>query len=264
MPGDVFLILAEFGRQSEQAALDLLIPTVERVFPGAALHTIVVDGAATAAADHEIAPHIQYIQADNSLGEFSGWDRGIDRVERRFALRSDSVFVLANDTVVRADKRSRVRDVPSDRAASAASGALVGWVDEYPRSVELFGWTLRQWVDTSFVISNRNTLESLRPLGRAMPDSDVFADDWRAFFRHPSPLSVNYREYLSTYFFGEQPSAEFPHSWYAQQPLTAANADAFKAKLRCVFCEHLLGARARSARIPLVDIRETPLPVDPF
>ncbi len=151
-----------------------------------------------------------------------------------------------------------------DRAASAARGALVGWVDEYPRTVQLFGLPVRQWVDTSFVISNRSTLESLRPLARAMPDSDVFADDWRCFFREPSPLSDNYRAYLSAYFFGERPNAEFPHGWYAQQPLSAANADAFKAKLRCVFCEHLIGARARRARIPLVDIRETPLTMDPF
>ncbi len=67
MPGDVFLVLAEFGRQSEDAALGLLIPTVERVFPGATLHTIVVDGAATAAPDHEIAPYMQYMRGDNSL-----------------------------------------------------------------------------------------------------------------------------------------------------------------------------------------------------
>jgi hypothetical protein len=264
MPAEVFVILAEFGRQWEQPALALLIPTAERLFPGAALHTLVVDTAAAAASDHEIARHIEYMPADNSLGEFSAWDRAINRVDERFAPRSDSVFVLANDTVTRPDKRGRVREVPNDRAASAASGALVGWVDEYPRAVELFGLPLRQWVDTSFVISNRDTLESLRPLASAMPDSDVFADDWRCFFRQPSPLSDIYREYLSAYFFGQPRVPEFPHSWYAQQPLTAANADAFKAKLRCVFCEHLIGAHARRARIPLVDIRQTPLAMDPF
>jgi hypothetical protein len=264
MHGDVFLILAEFGRGSEQAALALLIPTMGRLFPGADLHTLVVDNGATVGSDHEIAPRIQYMPGDNSLGEFSGWERGINHVDRRSAPRSESVFVLANDTVIRAEKRERVRDVPRDRAASAASGAMVGWVDEYPRAVELFGMSVRQWIDTSFVICNRNTLESVRPLARAMPDRDVFGDDWRCLFRQPSPLSGNYRDYLSTYFFGERPNAEFPHGWYAQRPLTAANADAFKAKLRCVFCEHLIGAHARRARIPLVDIRETPLPMDPF
>ena len=38
---------------------------------------------------------------------------------------------------------------------------------------------------------------------------------------------------------------------------------AFKVKLRCVFCEHLLSARARARGIPLVDIRPMPLRIDP-
>ena len=40
---------------------------------------------------------------------------------------------------------------------------------------------------------------------------------------------------------------------------TERNFEAFKLKLRCVFCEHLLSARARARGIPLVDIRPKPL-----
>ena len=55
---------------------------------------------------------------------------------------------------------------------------------------------------------------------------------------------------------------EFDHAWYAQQPLTEQNYEAFKLKLRSVFCEHLLSARARARGIPLVDIRPEPLAID--
>lgn len=261
---EVYLVLLEFGQAHEQRALDLLTHTLHRLFPGAVLRTAIVDNATDGGDAHAIGQGIDRLGGDNRLREFSGWDRGMAWLERRYAPARESTFVLANDTVVRADKLDRVRDIPADRAAAAARGALVGWIDEYPRAVELFGTHVRQWVDTSLLIASLGTLDALRPLARMPDDSDVFADDWRGFFREPSPLSRNYRDYLRTYFFGERLDAEFEHAWYGQEPLTEANAEAFRTKLRSVFCEHLLGARARSGHIPLVDIRPKPLSVDPF
>ena len=184
-----------------------------------------------------------------------GWSGGI-------APAPGAIAVLANDTVARADKHGRVHDLPADRVAAASRGAMVGWIDEYPRTFELFGLTVRQWVDTSLVIAEWRTLVSLLPLAQPLDDR-VFGDDWLTLFREPSPLSENYRAYLKTYFFGERLDPAFQHGWYAQEPLTEGNFEAFKVKLRCVFCEHLLSARARARGIPLVDIRPQPLPIDP-
>ncbi|MBZ5560743.1 MAG: glycosyltransferase family 2 protein, partial [Acidobacteriia bacterium] len=146
-----------------------------------------------------------------------------------------------------------------------ADGALVGWVEEYPREVGLFGLPLRHFIDTSLVIAARRTFAALGPFAQP-PAGDavdaVFADDWRQFFREPSPLSDAYRAYLRTYFFGERIRPEFDQRWYAHEPIGEHNAGAFRAKLRCVFCEHLLSARARSLGIPLVDIRHEPLVID--
>ncbi|HEY3043212.1 MAG TPA: hypothetical protein VGJ39_04270 [Vicinamibacterales bacterium] len=266
MKAEVYLALVEFGRQREQAALDLLVPTLHRVCPGAALRTVVVDNALDGEKGVGLPTpfsDVDRVSGDNTMHEFSGWDRGIAWLQQRYAPAPESILVLANDTIVRADKHDRVRDMPADRAAAASCGALVGWIDEYPRTVELFGLVLRQWIDTSLVLAEWRTLAALRPLARP-PADDVFADDWRAIFREPSPLTDNYRAYLRTYFFGDRGDGEFDHGWYAQEPLSAHNFEAFKLKLRCVFCEHLLSARARARGIPLVDIRPTPLAVDPF
>jgi len=264
MPREIYLVLVEFGRAREQAALDRLVPTVRRIFPDATLRTAIVDNAEGGLRESAIEDAVHRIGGDNSMHEFSGWDRGIAWMESRYAPPPDATFVLANDTVARSDKHDRVVNIPAERAAAAARGALVGWIDEYPRPVELFGASVRQWIDTSLLIAGRGTLDRLRPLARPLDDDSVFGDNRQNFFREPSPLSPNYRDYLSTYFFGERRDDQFRHGWYAQEPVTPVNADAFKAKLRCVFCEHLLGARARAARIPLVDIRPEPLPVDPF
>jgi hypothetical protein len=262
MTPHVYLVLVEFGQQHEQAALKLLVPTLGRVCPGAAVHTVVVDNTVDRDVEIEIAHELHRVNGDNTLHEFSGWDRGIGWLEQRYRPEPASIFVLANDTVVRADKHDRVRDVPADRVAAASGGALIGWIDEYPRTFELFGLPLRQWIDTSLVLAERRTLGALRPLAR-LPADEAFADDWRAIFREPSPLSANYRAYLKTYFFGDRSDGEFEHKWYGQEPLTEHNFEAFKLKLRCVFCEHLFSARARARGIPLVDIRPQALAIDP-
>ena len=261
---EVYLVLLELGQQHEQAALELLIPTLHRVFPRATLRSAIVDNALIGECEIEIGRGIDRLSGDNTLREFSGWDRGIAWLERRYAPVPESIVVLANDTVVREDKRDRVRDIPADRVEAASRGALVGWVDEYPRPVELFGLPLRQWVDTSLVLAEHRTLAALGPLARPFADGELFGDDWRRVFREPSPLSENYRAYLKTYFFGERIDREFEHAWYAQEPVTGGNFETFKDKLRCTFCEHLMSARARARRIPLVDIRPQPLAIDPF
>jgi GT2 family glycosyltransferase len=259
MSPDVHLVLVEFGQARERAALDLLIPTLQRVFPGATLRTVVVDNALAGTPDCAIDRACDRISGDNTLREFSGWDRGLAWLDARRTLAPDSIVVLANDTVVRADKHDRVRDLPADRvraAADGADGALVGWVEEYPREVELFGLPLRHFIDTSLVIATRRTFAALGPLAQPPADDAVFAGDWRQFFREPSPLSDTYRAYLRTYFFGERIDPAFDQRWYAHEPIGPQNADAFRAKLRSVFCEHLLSARARRLGVPLADIRQ--------
>lgn len=261
---DVFLVLVELGQTHEQAALDLLIPTLHRVFPDALVRGAVVDNAMVVDAEATIGDGVVRVSGDNTLHEFSGWDRGMAWLQQRHAPAPDSIVVLANDTVVRDNKRDRVRGLPADRTAEAARGSLVGWIDEYPRTVTLFGHGLRQWVDTSLVLATRRILAALAPLARPVADDAVFDEDWRRIFREPSPLSENYRAYLKTYFFGDRLDPEFEHGWYAQASLTERNFEAFKCKLRCVFCEHLLSARARAQGIPLADIRPQALPIDPF
>jgi hypothetical protein len=259
---EAFLVLVEFGQSREQAALDLLVPTLQRVFPAATLHTVVVDNALAGDPDCSIGRACDRVSGCNTLREFSGWDRGLAWLDARCGHAPESIVVLANDTVVRAEKYDRVRDLPADRVRAAAEHALVGWVEEYPREVELFGLPLRQFIDTSLVIARRSTFAALGPFARLPADDIVFADDWAQFFREPSPLSDRYRGYLRTYFFGEHLDPEFDHRWYAHEPIDEHNFEAFKAKLRCVFSEHLLSARARASGIPLVDIRREPLPID--
>jgi hypothetical protein len=261
---DVYLLLLEFGREQEPAALGLLNETARRVFPGRRIRGVVVDNAVDASLEHEIGPDWSLVAGDNTLREFSGWDRGLEWIGRRHAPGLDSIVVLANDTIARSDKCVRLKNMPAERGRDAALGALVGYVEEYPRPINLFGLTLRQWVDTSFVASSWGTVKSLGSFAAPLCDAELFDTNWQVIFREPSPLSQNYRDYLKTWLFGEQIDAEFPHTWHKHEPLTETNFGSVKGKLRSLFCEHLLSARARLRQIPLVDIRQLPLAIDPF
>jgi hypothetical protein len=260
---DLYLLLLEHGQEHERTAIDLLESTLGRLFPGRRLQIAIVDNALKQESHTVVKDDVDRISGDNTLREFSGWDHGITWLERHRAPAADSIVALANDTVVRPEKAERIRCFPVERAAAAAQGALVGWVEEYPRPVGLFDTVFRQWVDTSLVVTTRRTLKALGPLAVRLDYDRIFDDDWRRVFREPSPLSANYRRYLRTYFLGDCLDREFTHGWYAQAPVTPDSFDGLKTKLRCVFCEQLLSARARMHGIPLVDIRPRSLPIDP-
>jgi glycosyltransferase involved in cell wall biosynthesis len=257
MTREVRILLVTFGHEHEQAARALLTTTAARLFPGAAIDVTVVDNASP--------------EGDNRVGEFSGWDRGLSLCGAALKGCPPTIVILANDTVVRPEKRARVEATPMRCAKAAADGALAGLVEEYPHSVDAFGYRFRQFLDTSFLIGRAETFASLAPLAQPLADDEVFGDDWREFFREPSPLGESYRAYLRAYFFGDTNAGgqgppdeaieDFAHRWHNCEPVSARNFEAFKAKLRCVFCEHLLSARAMARGIPLVDIRPNPIAV---
>ena len=66
--------------------------------------------------------HVDRISGDNTLREFSGWDRGLAWLDRRHAPAPDSVVVLANDTIVRPDKSERIRDLPERTRRDGCAG----------------------------------------------------------------------------------------------------------------------------------------------
>ena len=74
---DVHLLLLEYGQEQEQAALALLVPVLHRAFPDAALRITIVDNALAGDTHATIDARVDRISGDNTLREFSGWDRGL-------------------------------------------------------------------------------------------------------------------------------------------------------------------------------------------
>ena len=194
MNPEVYLVLLEFGQEHEQrgarasASRRSGVSSPTRTFAPLSLTTL----------DGEDARHVDR-------------PRNRSRERRQHAarvLRVGPRHGLAGAAVSRPHpaRSPSWRTIPSRGRTSTAACATCQPIASRPRRAarwsagstsiramfELFGLTVRQWVDTSLVIAEWRTLASLLPLAQPL-DDQVFGDDWRTLFREPSPLSENYR-----------------------------------------------------------------------
>jgi hypothetical protein len=255
---ELYVALAAHGRAHVAGARERLDALLGRVCPGARARVVVVDNALGGELEIELDRDVTCVSGDNRAREFSAWDRGLAWLERAYAPAPDALVVIANDTLHRhygaawLDGFTRAR---LDEARSA--GGLYGWLDAYPREVELFGLRVRRWVRTNLFFAEARTLARLAPLALPFADDAVFAGE-AALFREPSPLAAHYRAYLRTWMFGEpgEPGEpDFAEVWHSAQPAGTLPLADTRAKIRSILCEHHLSARARALGIPLVDAR---------
>jgi hypothetical protein len=254
MAREAFLVLVTFGDRHQAGALAALGPWWRRLFPDCALRGVVVDNALAGNVEIDIDDNITRISGDNRSREFSGWDRGLAWLESAFSISPEARLVMANDTLHRSYGVDYLDGFTRERLR-AAEGGLLGWIDAYPKAVELFGLTLRRWIRTNLWVAARRTLDQLRPVALPFSDESVFAEAPDELFRVPSPLSADYRRYLRSWLSGEADDADFPHTWHSAQPLAAFDPAALRGKLRSILCEHHLSARAQSRALPLIDVR---------
>ncbi len=257
MAPSVAAVLVGVGVEHAAPALAELRRVIDRALPGARSTTAVVDNALAGDVEQVIDPSATRISGDNRQREFTGWDRGLAWLAATGALARAQVLVLANDTLHRSYGARWLEDFTQARVEAAlAAGALLGWIDAYPRPVELFGLRLERWVRTSLLFARAETLARLRPLALPAADSELFSGDPSDPFRVPSPLSDRYRDYLRAWITGDgSRTPEFPFTWHSAAPLTAGNLALMQGKIRSILCEHHLSARATAAGIPLHDLR---------
>jgi hypothetical protein len=253
MSGDVYAIYLEFTDRHRPQSLKRLQELSARVFAQPRPAVVAVDNARVRPREVELRHGLDVISGENSSHEFSGWDRGLEYAEAIHPLRASSVMMLANDTFARHYGLTYLGWFMPAHAEAVRRGALVGYMDAYPRPVTLFGLTVRRWIRTSLTLGTHGTLRRVRPLRLPYADEEIFSSDWRQVFRAPSPLSANYRDYLRTWVFGA-PGTEFHEAWHSQESLSAASFARLKGRIRAILCEHYLSARALRAGIPLVAV----------
>jgi hypothetical protein len=245
------LLLRYGDAHHESAAAALTGKVLDRAFPGEARDVVVIDNALPPGFAGATPEGWPLVGGDNSLLEFSGWERGL-------ALRSavwdaaDPV-ILVNDTFHRNYDVAYLERFGLEPAARwAAEGALVGHVDLYPREIALFGLAMRFWLRTSFLLARWGTLSRLLPFAPPARPEELFVADAHGFFAPGDALGPRYREYLQAFLLGG--ASEYGCRWHTKIAADAEGLARLRRKAYAIVCEHWLAPRARQLGIPLRDV----------
>ncbi|MCH8844963.1 MAG: hypothetical protein IID61_18545 [SAR324 cluster bacterium] len=255
---DIFVVYQEYTSEHRKSGLACLLDLVSHIFPGRSCRVLILDNAVDADTELVVDGNYDFLSGDNSLHDFSAWDKGVRWLHRVYDPLPQSVFVFANDTFHRSYGSEYLELFrPIDVQPATHNNQLVGYCDAYPDEIELFGVRLRRWVRTSLFMLNYKTLTRLLPIGLHDIGEKVFSMDSDKYFNDSAPLSENYKRYLRTWLFGESFSdSSFREQWHRQSKLTEENITDFKLKTLCIISEHYFSGRAQKLRIPIYDVRK--------
>jgi len=258
MRGEVFLVYLRFGESRGTAPFEKLRKLARRWFPLAVQRIVIVDNAITFDLEREVRRNVDLISGDNVEREFTGYEKGLQFLQRRYGMRASSPVIVANDTFLSSYGGGKfLKDFTlANVHVGLALGALVGHVDAYPEPVGWDGKKFQKWVRTSLMVTRWETLQALLPLSLPYEDKELFAAK-DGFFAKNAPPDETYREYLETWLFRDpKEGSTFRESWHSKEKLDKRSRDRLRAKARCIFCEHQLSLRAQEKKIPLFDPRQ--------
>ena len=199
-------------------------------------------------------PGLVTAAGDNSMHEFSGWERGRPVLEER-AGRPDA-WLFANDRLL--DYGYPFVELLTGEAVTVAAGldAVSGKVDHYPREVVTLGHAVRRWTRTACFLIRDDLLERLGSLMTvdAAGLDELLPPDRPRFDLEADGLDPLHSAFLRSFLFHEAG----PHDvgrWHAG-PLTRTPPawEVGRHKVGSILNEQLLSARVRElggACVPL-------------
>lgn len=233
--GAIDLVLV--GYSPERTARALVF--CERAFAGLPLRQrllVLNDPAMPDPAPHE---KWQTLRGSNALGEFSGWQEGLARLE---PLGKASGVLFLNDTVGAHRNLSAFRRWAMREEVRHATGAtFVGFTEDSNRAlpaVTIRGMNLESWISSYCFFL---TTDTLRLLGGRLFDAEEVASCVAGgtvedeFFTQE--LSPNLRQHLQWWLF---------EGWYRSESPTAESERRLNLKARCICAELLLTAHCQA------------------
>ena len=258
MPDKIFIIFLIYGEKFKDQGLLKLSDIVSRMFPSLEANFIVVDNALPMEYKKN-ENGVLTIGGDNSLWEFSGWDRGIRYLDSHFDNKTKSLILFANDTFYRRTYKDGVDfldvfDAPIIEKKDLMNSAI-GYLDDFPKEVSLNGIKYKSWIRSNIFIIPYHIAIKLHPLSLAFDDSKVFSDVPNEFWANDDFISNNWKAYISSWMFGKVDNnyPEYRLKWLKARPVNDENYEFFKTKAICILSEHYLSARLLDMNVPVID-----------
>ncbi|WP_233800165.1 hypothetical protein [Paraburkholderia sp. HP33-1] len=255
----VIALFLVYGRTYADEGISHIRKMVERMLPNAKLQIIIIDNKIDQPFENMDRP-IWEVAGDNTLGEFTGWDHGYQFAKRVLDLNADDLILFANDTFFRRNYRDGGVSYMDFFDRSIVEGhdltkECIGYLDDFPRSVELMGIRYTSWIRSNVFFLPYNVCENLGKLTFPLPEEEIFASDYRTFWGGTGKISDNWKAYISSWLFGYSDSKfpEYQLHWHSARKPDAENFAFFKRKARAILSEHYLTARLHAAGIPIID-----------
>lgn len=252
---DSCVLFVCYGQNNLPDGIRLLQQTMLRVLPNRRPLIIVIDNRLAESHFQEISDNMLLIGGNNYNREFSGWDCAIRRLSEIAVLEDNCPIVLANDSFHRSYGTGWLSLFTRHHVERALKrGAIIGWIDRYPKSVDAFGISFRRWIRTNLFIMNAGTLAKLTPLAISGDTSAWFGEDKSSFFSAAAPLSLEHQQYISDFLFGQKQSS-YRGKWHSQKKNENESIDFFRSKALSILSEHRMSAKASALGISLYDVR---------
>lgn len=203
--------------------------------------------------------HSLWLEGDNSLREFSAWDKGLVYCRDHQLLADNGLLVLANDTFCHHNHFGLV----TRRIFTSAFRALLrkpsepiiaGEVHSFGHNFQILGKSSSSWVSTYLF---GMTTELFRRLGRLTPESGL-----DSFFTGQSehdfiggPISKHLAEHIQRWLF----SPEQKNSWYRAGHLNQSNRNSYIGKAKSILCEKFLSAEVNAVGGQIRSIFSNPI-----
>ena len=256
----IYINFLVYGAVHLESGLSHLESILNRMLPGVPRTWLIVDNAVTHPSSQQISACRWMISGENSIWEFSGWDRGYQFIKEQFNIQAEDVILYANDTFHRRAYSIGGNSFLDEFNAKLIHGHdltrdVVGYLDDFPREVSLMGISYDSWIRSNIFITPAEVAERLYPLAFPLSPDKIFSADMHRFWGQTNTISENWKAYISSWLFGID-NPEYPEyrlHWLKAQPLTSENWEFFKTKALCILSEHYLTARLCRWGVPIIN-----------
>jgi len=218
--------------------------------PDAVREMVIVDNSRPRIEFERVDDRTVIIGGDNSMREFTAWDRGLAHLERTRSNPDFVHFATSAFDALYANYLERF-DTRMLEAARAAR-AVVGHIDHYDEPVEVLGRSSQPWIRTSYFFVPNEAVRAVRSVVSFEDSQGLFSGDPRSPFLPDAPICKRYREYIVSWLTGDGTGQGVV--WHSRFDLAEDTLPTFEAKTMAILNEHLLSLRLREAGYPVVDV----------
>ncbi len=218
------------------------MPEVER--------TVIVADNALPPGVVESSGHRTVIGGDNSVSEFTAFDRALGHAGAGI-WSYDLVHVVTEAfNTLYVDYLERF----TTPLLSAIAGRPVccGHIDCFNEPVEAVGFPMQHWIRSCFFFVTPGELKALGSLVSVRDRSRLFSGDPAAPFRRDAPVSLTYQRYITDWLTGADLGQGV--KWHSSFTLGADTLPTFERKALSIVNEQLLSARLQALACNVVDV----------